>query len=73
MSCNVNLKLIKKVPVMFHNLVAYGSHLLIKEISNFNVKVSGLPNGLEKCLAFTINISLVFIDSMQFINSSLDS
>ena len=30
------------------------------------------PNGLEKCTAFTINESLIFIDSMQFMNSSLD-
>ena len=43
------------------------------EISNFNVKVSVIPNGLEKYMAFTINKSLVFIDSMQFMNSSLDT
>ena len=29
--------------------------------------------GLEKYMAFTINRNLVFIDSMQFMNSSLDS
>ena len=43
------------------------------EISNFNVKISVIPNGLEKYMAFTINKSLVFIDSMQFMNSSLDT
>ena len=31
-----------------------------------------LKNELEKYMAFTINKNLVFIDSMQFINSSLD-
>ena len=30
-------------------------------------------NGLEKYMAFIINTNLVFIDSMQFMNSSLDS
>ena len=30
-------------------------------------------NGLEKYMAFTINRNLVFIDSMQFRNSSLNS
>ena len=44
----------------------------MKEIGKFDVKVSVIPNGLEKYLAFTINRNLVFIDSMQFINSSLD-
>ena len=42
-------------------------------MSKFNVKISVIPNGLEKYMAFTINRSLVFDDSMQFMNSSLDS
>ena len=36
------------------------------------MKVSVIPNGLEKYMAFKINTNLVFIDSMQFINSSLN-
>ena len=48
------------------------SHLIIKEISKFDVKVSVIPNGLEKYMIFTINTNLIFIDSMQFMNSSLD-
>ena len=63
----------KKVPVIFHNLRGYDSHLIIKKISKFDVKVSVAPNALEKYMAFTINTNLVFIDSMQFMNSSLDS
>ena len=72
-SCNANFKLSKKVPVIFHNLKGYESHLIIKEISKFDVKVSVIPNGLEKYMAFTIDKNLVFIDSMTFMNSSLDS
>ena len=63
----------KKIPVIFYNLRSYDSHLIIKEISKFNVKVSVIPDGLEKYMAFTINRNLAFIDSMQFMNSSLDS
>ena len=63
----------KKIPVIFHNLRGYDSHLIIKEISKFGLKVSVIPNGLEKYMAFTININLVFIGSMQFTSSSLDS
>ena len=47
-SCNINLKVSKKIPVIFHNLKGYGSHLIIKEISKFDVRVSIIPNGLEK-------------------------
>ena len=71
-SCNINLKITKKVPVIFHNLKGYDSHLIFKELSKFNVKISVIPNGLEKYMALTINKNLVFIDSMQFMNSSFD-
>ena len=54
-SCNVNLKLTKKVPVIFHNLRGYGSHLIMQEIGKFDVKVNVIPNGLEKYMAFTIS------------------
>ena len=63
----------KKIPVIFHNLRGNDSHLIIKELSKFDVKVSVIPNGLEKYMALTINKNLVFIDSMQFMNSSLNS
>ena len=63
----------KKIPVIFHNLKDYGSHIIIKEVRKFNVKVDVIPNGLEKYMVFTINRNLVFIDSMQFMKSALDS
>ena len=44
----------------------------MQEINKFDVKLIVIPNGLEKYMAFTINKNLVFIDSMQFMNSSLD-
>ena len=47
-SCNINLKLTKNIPVIFHNLRGYDSHLMIKEISQFDVKVSVISNGLDK-------------------------
>ena len=45
-SFNFNTKLSKEVPVIFHNLRGYDSHLIIKEISKFDVNVSVIPNGL---------------------------
>ena len=51
---------------MFHNLRGYDNHLIMQETCKFDVKVSVIPNGLEKYMAFTINRNLVFIDSMQF-------
>ena len=71
--CNINLKLTKRVPVIFHKLIDYASHSIMPEIGNFDVKVSIILNELEKYMSFTINKNLVLIDIMQFMNSSLDS
>ena len=71
-SCNIDLKVTKKVPVIFHNLKGYDSHLIFKQLSKFDLKISVIPNGLEKYMAFTLNKNLVFIDSTLFMNSSLD-
>ena len=62
----------KKVPLIFHNLRGYDSHLIFCELNKFDVKINVIPNGLEKYMAFFGGKNLVFIDSMQFINSSLD-
>ena len=71
-SCNINLKLTKEVPVIFHNLRGYNSHLIFNELDKFDIKVSVIPNGLENYMAFFLNKNLVFIDSMQLMNSNLD-
>ena len=44
----INLRLNKKVPVIFDNLKGYGSHLIIWVIGKFDVKISVTPNGVEK-------------------------
>ena len=70
--CNINFQLTKKVPVIFHNLRGYDSHLIFCELKNFDVKIDVIPNRLQKYMAFLLNKNLVFIYSMQFINSSLE-
>ena len=69
-SYNINLKLSKKIPVIFHNLRGYDSHLIIKEIGTFYVKVSVIPNGLEKYMAFTINRNQVFIATSRAVGGT---
>ena len=50
--CNINLQFNKKVPVIFHDLRGYDSHLILDELKNFDVKIDVIPNGLEKHMAF---------------------
>ena len=71
-SCNINLQLTKKVPLIFHRLRPYNSQLIFDDLKSFDVKINVIPNGVEKYMAFFLNKSLVFIDSMQFMNSSLE-
>ena len=71
-SCNINLKISKKVPVIFHILKGYDSHLIFKELITFNCKISVIPNGLENYMSFTLNNNIAFIGSMLFMKPSLD-
>ena len=41
-------------------------------IGKFDVKTDVIPNGLKKYIAFTVS-NLVAIDSMQYMNFSIDA
>ena len=43
--------------------------LIMQEIGKLDVRISVIPNGLEKYKSFTINKNLFFIDNMQYMNS----
>ena len=38
-NCNVNFQLTKKVPIIFHNLRGYDSHLICNEPDKFDLKI----------------------------------
>ena len=44
---NINVKLNHKIPIVFHNLENYGSHLIMQELGKVDFKING-PNVLEK-------------------------
>ena len=68
-----NFQLTKNVPVIFHNLRGDDSHLIFKELDEFDVKISVITNGLERrYMAFLLNKNLLVTDIMQFMNFSLD-
>ena len=66
--CNANLKSNHKIPIAFHNLKNCDSHLIIQELGKFNLKISIIPNGLEKYMSFAISNKVSFIDSFRVLH-----
>ena len=71
--CNSNVKLNHKIPVAFHNLNNYDSHLIMQQLGKFILKSNVILNGLEKYMSFSNNNKLNFINSFQFLSFSSDS
>ena len=46
--CNINLKLNHKIPIVFHNLKNYDSHLIMKELGKFNLKIKCYTKWIRK-------------------------
>ena len=69
--CNLQYSLRHiKIPVVFHNLKGYDSHLLMNAVGSVSENISVIANNFEKYMSFTID-NLRFIDSMQFMPSAL--
>ena len=51
-TCNLNFKNKKFIPIIFHNLSGYDSHLFIKNIGITKGKVGCIPNNEEKYIFF---------------------
>ena len=74
-----------RIPVIFHNLRGYDSHFIMQNIAEIvkkhkyldkngqekQMNINCIPNNMEKYMAFMLGNHLTFIDSMQFISSSL--
>ena len=75
-----------KIPVIFHNLRGYDSHFIMQKLGQIvkkhtyknnkgedkQMNINAIPNNMEKYMAFMLGKHLNFIDSFQFMSSSLD-
>ena len=70
--CNLNYKCTGRIPVILHNLRGYDSHLIMQGLGKLKgEKINCIPNNTEKYISFSIG-NLNFIDSLQFMTSSLE-
>lgn len=74
------------IPVIFDNLRGYDSHFIMQEIGEIvkkytyknkrgetcHMNINAIPNNMEKYISFMLGKHLKFIDSFQFMSSSLD-
>lgn len=73
-ACNLNYQVPMHIPVIFHNLAGYDMHHLVQGLASSykKRKVSVIARTSERYTSLTLD-SLRFIDSMQFMNASLDT
>ena len=71
--CNLRYSLPSKIPILFHNLKNFDSHIIVNALTAENVKkVQIIPSSIEKFLAFFLD-NFIFLDSYAFLASSLDN
>ena len=71
-SCNLNFKTVDKIPVILHNLKGYDAHIICQAIGNVQTKEPEvIAKNMEDYIFFKIG-NLHFMDSLQFLNASLE-
>ena len=75
-SCNLQYRInphTVKIPCIIHNLRSYdAAHLILSAVNPRHGEITVIPNNTERYASFTIG-DVTFIDSMQFMMSSLDN
>lgn len=86
-TCNLNYQVPKFIPVFFHNLTNYDSHLFIKKLALNEENVDVIAQNKEKYVSFSKRIlvekssnpkipstymKIKFVDSFRFLPRSLD-
>ena len=75
-----------KIPIIFHNLRGYDSHFIMQQIGKIankhghankkgekqDLNINAIPNNMGKYMTFMLGNHLTFINSFQFMSSSLD-
>ena len=75
--CNLQLREKKFIPVIFHNLKAYDSHIFIKAFSELEDEPDCIPQNTEKMISFSLkkkhSFELRFLDSYGFMGFPLST
>ena len=61
-TCNLGMKMTTTIPVIFHNLKGYDSHLLLPELGKFNKKISIIPINMQTYMSFSVGNEITYTD-----------
>lgn len=78
--CNIKFRLPNFVPVIFHNLSGYDSHLFIRHLGEMSGRIKVIAKNKENYISFTkfFNVDtdeclpVRFVDSFKFLGTSLE-
>ncbi|KAF0147428.1 MAG: hypothetical protein FD143_3066 [Ignavibacteria bacterium] len=71
--CNLQLRKTYKIPVFFHNFRGYDSHLMVHALGEHqDIPIRVLAQTMEKYIILSWGNHIVFKDSLQFMNCSLE-
>ena len=72
--CNLQFRICKLIPVIFHGLRNFYSHIIGQAIGEYEMNKRGIkciPQNMEHYISFSLG-DLRFLDSFQFLSSSLE-
>lgn len=76
-SCNLRRRSQNCIPIFIHNATNYDSHFIIRQLGYDSRRIDVIPRSSEKLVSFTKNVannlSIKFVDTFQFMASSLDA
>ena len=52
--CNLRFRIPEFIPVVFHNLRGYDSHLIMQHLGKLDAEITCIPNNTERYVSFTI-------------------
>lgn len=73
--CNLGFQICNFIPVIFHGLRNFDGHIICQSIGDFETKnkhIKCIPQNMERYISFSLG-DLRFLDSYQFLSSSLES
>ena len=56
--CNLRYKIPNYIPVVFHNLAGYDTHLLIRELAKYTTDIGVMAKNIEDYISFSIKVEI---------------